>query len=78
MCPCRKEKYRRTNKPKDRYKPKENKCRDGPLLPLIQGGFAELNAVSRYQGDNKSSEESVFNSAHGVYVLVWWLVNRAG
>ena len=46
---------------------------------LFRGRFAELSAripVSR--GDNKSSEESVFNSAHSVYVLVWWLVNRAG
>ena len=56
MCPCRKEKYRRTNKPKDRYKPEENKRRKGPLLPLIQRGFAELNADTRYQGDDEPSE----------------------
>ena len=61
---------RHTNKPKDSYKPEEDKRRDGPLLSLIQGGFAELNAVARYQGNDKPPKGSGFSSVHSMYVLV--------
>lgn len=40
------------------------------LLPLIQGGFAELNAVARYQGNDKPPKGSGFSSVHSMYVLV--------
>ena len=41
------------------------------------GWVAELNAVARYQSDDKPPKGSGFSSVHSVYVLVWWLVNRA-
>ena len=49
--------------PKDCGAPKKKNPKKGPFLPLIQRGFAELDTDTRYQGDEKPSEESVFNSA---------------
>ena len=42
----------------------------GLFCLLFRVGLAELNTDTRYQGDDKSCEGSVFCCAHGVYVLV--------
>ena len=36
------------DEPKDCGAPREEKSEKGPSLPLIQGGFAELNTDTRY------------------------------